>query len=51
MYAKWLQLQSYDVLLSFEREGRGGMSDCQRVFAERGVGFYSFSRAHVIATN
>jgi hypothetical protein len=42
MHAKWLQLQSYGGLLSFEHEGRGGMRYCQRVFAERGVGIYSF---------
>jgi hypothetical protein len=45
MHAKWLQLQSYGVLLSFEREGRGGMRYCQRVFAERGVGIYLFARS------
>jgi len=27
------------------------MRYCQRVFAERGVGFYSFSRARFISTN
>jgi hypothetical protein len=44
-------LQSYGGLLSFEHEGRGGMRYCQRVFAERGVGLYSFSRAHFISNN